>query len=125
MLLFRFGVVYGKIMEGSVYYSTSDIKGLDRGLWLRNNYPDPKTVVVTKVPGSWFGVFSGKDVIAKTDPSIDRIVAAESVLELSYELEHPLTLVRAFESRGDISDENQVSISGVWKRVSYSSGDGD
>jgi len=125
MLLFRFGVVYGKIMEGSVYYSTSDVKGYDAGLWLRTNYPDPTTVVVTKIPGSWFGLFSGKSTIAGTDPIVEWNVIAESVLDLSYELEHPLTLVRAYESRGDISDENHVSIDGVWKRVSYSSGDGD
>src|SRR4030066_1579838 len=125
MLLFRFGVVYGKIMEGSVFYSTSDVKGYDAGLWLRANYPDPTTVVVTKIPGSWFGLFSGKSTIAGTDPIVEWNVIAESVLDLSYELEHPLTLVRAYESRGDISDENHISIDGVWKRVSYSSGDGD
>src|SRR4030065_983677 len=55
MLLFRFGVVYGKILEGSVYYSTSDIKGYDAGLWLRTNYPDPTTGVVTKKPVCGFG----------------------------------------------------------------------
>jgi asparagine N-glycosylation enzyme membrane subunit Stt3 len=124
MFLFRFGVVYGKIMEGSVYYSTSDIKGFDAGSWLRTNYPDPATVVVTEIPGSWFGLFSGKSIIAETDPIVDRNVIAESVLDLSYELEHPLTLVKAYESKGDISDENHVSINSVWKRVSYSSGDG-
>ena len=82
-------------------------------------------MVVTKIPGSWFGLFSGKTTIAGTDPIVEWNVIAESVLDLSYELEHPLTLVRAYESRGGISDENHVSIDGVWKRVSYSSGDGD
>jgi hypothetical protein len=52
-------------------------------------------------------------------------VVSESVLELSYELEHPLTLVRAYEAKGDISDENYVSINDVWNKVSYSSGDGN
>jgi hypothetical protein len=126
MVVFRFGVVYGKIMEGSVYYSTSDVKGYDAALWLQKNFPNPAiNVTVTEIPGSWFGVFSGKMVIAETDPIIDRNVAAESVLELSYELEHPLTLVKAYEAKGDISDENYVSINGVWNRVSYSSGDGN
>jgi hypothetical protein len=125
LLLVRFGVVYGKIMEGSVYYSTSDLKGYEAGMWLSTNYPDPATVVVTEVPGSWFGVFSGKDVIAQTDPIIDRTVAAESVLDLSYELEHPLTLVRAYESKGAISDENYISINNVWEKVTYSSAAGD
>ena len=125
LLLFRFGVVYGKIMEGSVYYSTSDIKGYDAGLWLSQNFPNPATVVVTEIPGSWFGVFSGKSIIAQTNPIIERNIVAESVLDLSYELEHPLTLVRAYESKGGISDENYVSINNVWNKASYSSGDGD
>jgi len=125
LFIFRFGVVYGKILEGSVFYSTSDVKGFDAALWLRDNYPDPTTVVVSEVPGSWFGVFSEKSVFAETDPIVERNVIAESVLELAYELEHPLTLVRAYESKGAISAENYVSINSVWKRVAYSSGAGD
>ncbi len=125
MFIFRFGVVYGKIMEASVYYSTSDVKAYDAGVWLRNNFPDEATVVVTEIPGFWFRAFSGKTVIAATDPVIQRNEDAESVLDLSYELEHPLTLVRAYEAKGDISDENYVSINHVWNKISYSSGDGN
>ena len=125
LFIFRFGVVYGKILEGSVFYSTSDVKGFDAALWLRDNYPDPTTVVVSEVPGSWFGVFSEKSVFAETDPIIERNVIAESVLELAYELEHPLTLVRAYESKGAITAETYISINSVWKRVAYSSGAGD
>jgi len=125
LFIFRFGIVYGKIMEASVFYSTSDVKGYDAAIWLRDNYPEPTTVVVTEVPGSWFGVYSGKSIFAETDPIVDRNVIAESVLELAYELEHPLTLVRTYESKGAISGENYVSINSVWKRVSYSSGAGD
>ena len=134
MFLFRFGVVYGKIMEASVYYSTSDVKAYDAGVWLSNNFPDEATVVVTEIPGFWFRAFSGKTVIAATNPIIQRNEEAESVLDLSYELEHPLTLVRTYEAKGDISDENYVSmnyvarapsINYVWNRVSYSSGDGN
>jgi hypothetical protein len=125
LFVFRFGTVYGKIMEGSVYYSTSDVKAYDAGVWLKNNFPDEATVVVTEIPGYWFSLFSGKNVIAETDPIIERNAIAASVLELAYELEHPLTLVRAYEAKGDISDENYVSINHVWNRVSYSSGDGN
>ena len=125
LFILRFGVVYGKILEGSVFYSTSDVKGFDSALWLRDNYPDPTTVVVTEVPGSWFGVFSEKSVFAQTDPIVERNVIAESVLELAYELEHPLTLVRTYESKGAISSETYISINAVWKRVAYSSGAGD
>jgi len=125
MFLFRFGVVYGKIMEASVYYSTSDVKAYDAGVWLKNNFPDEATVVVTEIPGFWFRIFSGKTVIAATNPVIERNEVSASVLELSYELEHPLTLVRAYEQKGEISDENYVAINHVWNKVSYSSGDGN
>jgi hypothetical protein len=125
VFLFRFGVVYGKTNEASVYYSTSDIKGYDAGVWLRNNFPGEATAVVTEIPGFWFRVFSGKTVIAATNPVIERNVIAESVLDLAYELEHPQTLVRAFEAKGDFSDESSVSINDVWNRISYSSAGGD
>jgi hypothetical protein len=124
MFVFRFGVVYGKIMEASVYYSTSDIKAYDAGMWLRNSFPDEATVVVTDVPGFWFKLFSGKTVIAATDPIIQRNEVSESVLDLSYEIERPLTLTRAYEAKGGIQDEDYVSISHVWNRVAFSSGDG-
>jgi len=126
LFVFRFGTVYGKIMEGSVYYSTSDIKAYDAGVWLRNKFPDETTVVVTEVPGFWFRIFSGKNVTAATDPVVERNVVSEAVLDLSYELEHPLTLVRAYDmTKGDVSDENYVSINDVWHMVSYSAADGN
>ena len=131
MVLFRFGTVYGKIMEGSVHYSTSDLKALEAGLWLKNNYPENTTVVVTYVPGFWFRLFSGKTVIASTDPIIHRNEITESVLDLSYEVEKsyeaekPLALFRAYEAKGAISHESFVSLNRVWNRVAFSSGDGD
>lgn len=138
LFIFRFGTVYGKILEAGTYYSTSDLKAYDAGVWLKNNFPERATVVVTKVPGFWFRMFSDKVVIAATDPVVERNQIAESVLELSYELECsrtelniersttvPLSMVRAYESKGDISDENYVSISGVWERVAFTAADGD
>ena len=126
LFVFRFGTVYGKIMEGSVYYSTSDIKAYDAGVWLRNNFPNETTVVVTEVPGFWFRSFSGKSIIAQTSHTVERNVVSESVLELAYEIEHPLTLVRAYDmTKGDVSDENYVSINDVWYMVSYSAADGN
>lgn len=124
-LVFRSNMVYGKMMEASVYYSTTDIKAYDAGIWLRDNYPQNCTVVVTQVPGFWFQEFSGKTVIAQTDPIVERNTIAEAVLSLAYEVEHPQTLFRAYEAKGDISSENYVSIDNVWNRVSYSSGSGD
>jgi hypothetical protein len=108
-----------------VYYSTSDLKAYDAGVWLKNNFPDETTVVVTEVPGFWFRIFSGKTVIAETNPIIQRNEVTESVLELSYELEHPQTLIRAYEAKGGVSDENYVSINQVWYKVSSTGGDGN
>ena len=125
MLVFRSNVVYGKIMEASVYYSTTDIKAYDAGVWLKQNYPNDATVVVTEIPGFWFSAFSDKNVIAQTDPTVQRNEIAESVLSLSYEIQDPQNLLRAYEAKGDTSDENYVSIDQVWYRVSYSSTAGD
>jgi hypothetical protein len=125
MVVYRSNVVYGKIMEASVYYSTTDLKAYDAGVWLRSNYPENSTVVVTEVPGFWFQEFSGKSVIAQTAHTVQRNEIAESVLGLSYEVEHPNTLIRAYEAKGDIAEENYVSIDQVWSRISYVSGTGD
>ena len=34
MLVSRSDIVYGKIMEASVFYSTTDVKAYDAGVWL-------------------------------------------------------------------------------------------
>ena len=125
MLVFRSNVVYGKIMEASVFYSTTDIKAYDAGVWLKQNYPSNATVVDTEIPGFWFSAFSGKTVIAQTDPTVQRNEIAESVLSLSYEIQDPQNLLRAYEAKGDITDENYVALNGVWYRVSYTSASGD
>jgi hypothetical protein len=125
MLIVRFGTVYGKVIEASVFYSTSDPKALDAGTWLKNNYPDDAAVVVTQVPGFWFQVFSGKNVTAATDPVVQRNLMAESVLNLAYELQNPQTLLTGYEAKGDVTDETSVLINDVWNQVSSSSAAGD
>jgi hypothetical protein len=125
MLVFRSNVVYGKIMEASVYYSTTDTKAYDAGVWLEQNYPGNATVVVTQIPGFWFSIFSGKTVIAQTIATEGTNEIAQSVLSLSYEIQGPQTLVKAYLANGDINEENYVSINQVWYRVSYSSTAGD
>jgi hypothetical protein len=124
MLLLHSQVLGGKINESTYYYSTSDVNGYNAALWLKENFPDAANVTVTEKPGSWFGLYSGKPVIAATNPIIERNVVAESVLDLSYEMEHPLTLVRAYAAKGNISDENYISINNVWRRISYLSAAG-
>ena len=125
LIVFRSDTVYGKIMEASVFYSTSDIKAYDAGVWLNQNYPGDATVVVTQIPGFWFSIFSGKTVIAQTNAAEGTNEIAQSVLSLSYEIQGSQTLVKAYEANGDITDENYVPINQVWYRVSYSSTAGD
>lgn len=125
MVVYHSDVVYGKILEAGVYYATTDIKAQEAGVWLKANYPDFTTVVTTEIPGFWFQEFSGKNVTAQTDPTVQRNEIAESVLSLSYEIQHPQTLIRAYEAKGDIAEENFISIDQVWTSVSYTSQTGD
>jgi hypothetical protein len=125
LLLVRMETVYNKIGEAGVFYSTSDIKGYDAGLWLNENYPGEATTVVTEVPGTWFQVFSGKNVTAATDPLVERNLMAEAVLNLAYELQNPQTLLTGFGAKGDFTDETSVKINDLWERVSFSSAAGD
>jgi hypothetical protein len=125
MVVYRGDVLYGKIQEAGVYYSTTDIKAMDAGLWLKDNYPNYTVVVSTEVPGFWFQEFSGKNVTAQTDPTVQRMEIAEAVLSLSYELEHNQTMLKAYQAKGDTLNEYYVSMNQVWERVSFSSGSGD
>ena len=123
VLLLRFQAVIGRIDESTAFYSTTDINGYNAALWLKQNYPEMTRVVVSEKPGEWFGVYSGKYVVAETNPIVDWNVVAESVLDLSYDIEHPITMVRAYESKDNISAENYISVNGVWTPVSYLSED--
>lgn len=125
VVVYRLDTVYGKITEAGKYYSTTDLKAMDAGLWLRENYPDNTSVVVTKVPGFWFQEFSGKNVTAQTDETVQYMDAAEAVLTLSYELEHSQTMLKAYQAKGDTLDEYYVNMSGVLERAAFSSSSGD
>ena len=125
LFLFRFSAVYQKIDEASVYYSTTDVKAFDAGVWLGNSFPGETTAVVTEAPGFWFRIISGKNVSAETNPVIERNEISESILDLAYELEHPHTIVRALEAKGDFTDDVSVSLDHVWTRLQYSSSGGD
>jgi len=107
------------------FYSASDPKALQAGLWLKANYPEPATVIVTSSPGFWFRAFCEKTVIAATDQIVERNVITESVLSLSYEIETPITLLRAYEAKGDIISENYISINNLWWRDTFCSIAGD
>jgi hypothetical protein len=125
VLFFRSDIVYGKIMQASVYYSTTDTKALDAGVWLKQNYPNNATVVDTEVPGFWFSAFSGKNVIAQTSATVGTNDIAGSVLSLSYNIQDAQNLFQAYEAYGYTYLESYISINQVWYRVSYSSTAGD
>ncbi|MEM2099399.1 MAG: hypothetical protein QXU99_06655 [Candidatus Bathyarchaeia archaeon] len=120
LIVFRFQTVTARINESAYFYSTSDLSGYDAAIWIKKNFPD--TVlngVVTEKPGSWFGVYSGKSIIAETNPIVEWNTVAEAILDLSYEISHPSTLIRSYVAKGYISSEIYTSLSGVWRRVAY------
>jgi hypothetical protein len=122
---FQANTVYGRINEAGRYYATTDLKALDAGVWLKENYPNETNVVCTEVPGFWLQEFSGKNVTAQTDPAVQRMEIAEAVLTLSYELEHKQTMLKAYQAKGDTLDEEYVSIDDIWTKVSTSLGSGN
>ena len=124
-LVYRSNAAYGKITQFSVFYSTTDIKAYDAGVWLGQNYPGDATVVDTQIPGFWFSIFSGKTVIQQSSAGEGGNDIAQSVLSLSYSIQDPQNLLRAYEANGDIAEEEYVSINQIWYRVSYSSTAGD
>jgi hypothetical protein len=124
-LVYRSNAVYGKIMQFSIFYSTTDIKAYDAGVWLEKNYPGDATVVDTQIPGFWFSIFSGKTVIQQTSAGEGTNEIAQSVLSLSYSIQDPQNLLMAYEANGAIYAENYVSINQIWYQVSYSSTAGD
>jgi len=107
------------------YFATSDAQSLQVGQWLKTNYPESVTVVVTETPGFWFSAFCEKDVIVEINQAVERNVISESVLALSYEVETPLTLLRAYEAKGDITSEYYVSVNDVWLLGTFCSIAGD
>jgi hypothetical protein len=124
-LVIRGDVLSARISEGVAFYSAADPLALQAGQWLKDSYPDSATVIATAAPGFWFSLFCEKNVVVATDPAVERTVLSESVLELSYEIETPLTLLRAYEAKGNISSENYVFVNNVWQPETYCSTAGD
>ena len=92
-------------MQYSVFYSTTDIKALNAGVWLEQNYPGNATVVDTQIPGFWFSIFSGKTVIQQTSAGEGTNEIAQSVLSLSYSIQTPQNLLIAYQANGDIDEK--------------------
>ncbi len=121
VIAIRVQTVSEKIDESTQFYSISDSNAYQAGTWLRENYPDSSAVVVvTQQPGHWFGVYSGKPLIAQTDEHVEWNINAESVLALSYEMQSPVTMLRAYEEKaGDISYQNYIYENMAWKPLSH------
>ncbi len=116
----RFDTLSGKISESVVFYSTSDSSAYQAATWVRENYADRDIkVIVSEKPGTWFGIYADKPVIAQTNHAVDWIVEAETVLDLSYELLQPVTFLRVYESGGKIAEEKYIYANMVWTRASY------
>jgi hypothetical protein len=118
-LVMRCDTLNSKIDEAVSFYSTSDPMALQAGQWLKTNYPEQATVVATYVPGFWFSAFSDKNVIAATNPIVERNLVSETITDLSYEIETSLTLIQAYEAKEDITSETYVSVNSVWQLESY------
>ncbi len=116
----RFPALTDKISEAKTYYSYMDLPSYKAGLWLKTHYPNKSTVIVTEKPGLFFGLVSGKFTIMETNPTVERATVAETVLNLAYEMENPVTLYRVFEARMPYElGQYNVLIHNVWKRTSF------
>ena len=116
---------YNGIVIASTFNDTADINAYDAAVWLSANYPNATTIAVTRNPGDWFAILSGKYVISETWDWEGTNSIATSVLNLDYEIQGSQTMVKAYEMKGYATDETYVLIDQIWYRVSYSSRDED
>jgi len=125
VFVIRGDVLSSRLNDSIPLFATSDSQSLQVGRWLKANYPESVSVVVTEAPGFWFSAFCEKDVIVEINPAVERNVVSESVLALSYEIETPLSLLRAYAAKGDLVSEYSVSINDVWRIGTFCSIGGD
>jgi len=122
VLLFasRFPVLIGKVCEAVDYYSYLDPQSYDSAVWLKEAFPHEANVVVSEKPGLFFGMVSQKSTIMEFNPVVQRRADAEVMLNLAYEVEHPLTLFRVYEDPMPYElDQYNVLIHGVWRRAAF------
>ncbi|MCS7114301.1 MAG: hypothetical protein N0A00_02685 [Candidatus Bathyarchaeota archaeon] len=122
ILLFasRFPVLTGRICEAVDYYSYLNPQSYNSAVWLNEVFPKKVSVVVSEKPGLFFGIVSGKPTIMEVNPIIEREANAEVILNLAYEVEHPTTLFRVYETPMPYElDQYNVLIRGVWRRAAF------
>ena len=102
----------------TTFYSSSDSNAYQAATWLTQNNPEPTaTAVVSENPGHWFWVYTNMNVTTETDPVVQWNSTAECMLDFTYELEHPLTMVRVYEAKTGVSDENWILTNNVWQQA--------
>lgn len=120
LFLSRFPVLTGKVHEAVGYYSYLTPQSYDAGFWLKKAYPSEANLVLSEKPGSFFEIISGKSAIIETSPLVQREAAAETMLNLAYEVEHPFTLFRVYEARMPYElEQYNVLIHNVWNRAAF------
>ncbi len=119
VLVLRVQTVSERIQEGNTFYATSDLSAYQAGSWIHQNFGPATGGIVTQKPGNWFLVYSGTNVIAETDPTVDWSFTAHCALDLSYEIMNPLTTVKVYEARSNASEANWVSLNMAWRSATY------
>jgi len=122
ILLFasRFPVLTGKVYEATDYYSYLDPQSYNSAVWLKEAFPYEAKVAVSEKPGLFFGIVSQKSTVMELNPIVQRAANVEVMLNLAYELEHPLTLFRVYEDPMPYElEQYNVLIHGVWCRVAF------
>ncbi len=122
ILLFasRLPILTGKVCEAVDYYSYLNPQSYNAGVWLKNAYHYEAKLVVSEKPGLFFEIVSGKYAIMETSPIVQREPAAEVMLTMAYEVEHPLTLFRVYEVPMPYErDQYNVLIDDIWRRAAF------
>ncbi len=120
VMVIRFETVSGKIGEDIGFYSSSDEAAYQVASWINKNSIDPAlSVVVSQKPGHWFGEYTGRNILAETDPVVDWNVNSECVLDMSYEMAHSLSMIRVYEAKANISDEVYGQMNMVWTPITF------
>jgi hypothetical protein len=121
VMVMHFQTLSGKVGEDVQYYSTSDVGAFQVGSFLQQNFPNPADEgVVTEKPGHWLTMFANKTIITETDPLVDLSYNADCVLDLSYEIMHPLTTVKVYTAKTNVSDASFLKINTIWHEIAFS-----
>jgi hypothetical protein len=117
VMVVRFESVSSGIKEDAVFYSFTDNAAYQVGTFINQNFNQYDFGVVTHNPGNWLAQVSNRPMIVKADPLVDLSYNADSVLDLSYEIMHPLSTIKVYDAKTNVTDENFFITNMVWKRA--------